>query len=238
MKTDEAEYKVDYSIGERYLIERCRKLRSRQRRDIVRYISIINTLNKSASNKRKRNVDIVRDADGNNIVVINDIKFKGKRSLDWKEVREYLKDFVGDVYTILSTGEAVYIGADFPKEYSGSKYTVGMRGANAKAKANATTGIPELIEIANGKHHRENIEEKHSWNAKNGWYRYDSRFALPVYGESGDIERYNLFHASILIRHSNDGKMYLYDVIDIKKETSNPLESKTLLGKKPISFCI
>ena len=38
------------------------------------------------------------------------------------------------------------------------------------------------------------------------------------------IQRYNVFHASLLFRHANDGKMYLYDVIDIKKETSNPLE--------------
>ena len=39
------------------------------------------------------------------------------------------------------------------------------------------------------------------------------------------MERYNVFHVSLLIRHDNNGKMYLYDVIDIKKETSNPLES-------------
>ncbi len=31
--------------------------------------------------------------------------------------------------------------------------------------------------------------------------------------------------ASMIIRHANDGKKYLYDVIDIKKETSTPLES-------------
>ena len=49
------------------------------------------------------------------------------------------------------------------------------------------------------------------------------RFALPVYGNDGEIERYNIFHASMLIRHSNDGKMYLYDIVDIKKETSNSL---------------
>ena len=41
---------------------------------------------------------------------------------------------------------------------------------------------------------------------------------------SGEIDRYNIFHASMLVRHSNDGKMYLYDIIDIKKETSTPLE--------------
>jgi hypothetical protein len=58
-----------------------------------------------------------------------------------------------------------------------------------------------------------------------GWYRYDSHFALPVYDENGTVKRYNVFHASLIIRHSEDGKKYLYDVIDIKKEMSNPLES-------------
>lgn len=56
-----------------------------------------------------------------------------------------------------------------------------------------------------------------------GWYRYDSRFALPVY-TNNEIEKYNVFHASLIIRYSEDKKMYLYDIIDIKKETSNPIE--------------
>jgi len=58
----------------------------------------------------------------------------------------------------------------------------------------------------------------------NGWYRYNSRFALPVYDENKEVERYNVFHASMLIRRDADGKMYLYDIMDIKKETSNPFE--------------
>lgn len=143
--------------------------------------------------------------------------------IKWNSVREYLKMYVGEFYTIASIGDEVYIGSDLPKEYTGSKYTNSIKGANAKAKANAATGIPELIEIAVGKHFRKNKEDKHKRDGKNGWYRYDSRFAIPVYGGDGEIERYNVFHASMLIRHSNDGKMYLYDVIDIKKETSNSL---------------
>jgi len=70
---------------------------------------------------------------------------------------------------------------------------------------------------------RTNKEDKHKRDGKNGWYRYDSRFALPVYSDDGEVERYNVFHASMLIRHYNDEKMYLYDIIDIKKETSNSL---------------
>ena len=29
-----------------------------------------------------------------------------------------------------------------------------------------------------------------------------------------------------VIRHANDRKMYLYDILDIKKETSNPFKSQ------------
>ncbi len=63
----------------------------------------------------------------------------------------------------------------------------------------------------------QNNEEKHNRNAKYGWYRYDTRFAIPVYAENGTIERYNAFHASLIVRHSEDGNMYLYDVIDVKR---------------------
>ena len=125
---------------------------------------------------------------------------------------------------MVSTGNVVYIGSDLPSEYTGSVYTKKLNGTVAKAKANAAQAIPELLEISIGEHFRENNSRKHIWDARNGWYRYDSRFALPVYDERGCIERYNVFHASMLIRHSNDGKMYLYDVIDIKKETGTPLE--------------
>ena len=101
-----------------------------------------------------------------------------------------------------------------------SEYTESLRGTNAKAKANASQGIPELLRIAQGKYFRENKAAKHKRNAKYGWYRYNSRFALLVYGSNNEIERYNVFHASMLIRCANDGKMYLYDIIDIKKEAT------------------
>ena len=172
--------------------------------------------------KNKRSVSVIQDVDGNKIVIINDIRFKGKRSIDWKDVREYLREYVGEFYTIASTGDVIYIGSDLPNEYSGSKYTHSIKGANAKAKANATQGIPELIEIAVGKHFRENNEEKHWRNAKYGWYRYDSRFALSVYNETGEIERYNVFHVSLIVRHSEDKKLYLYDIFRHKKRNEQP----------------
>ncbi len=173
----------------------------------------------------ERNISIIEDSHGNKVVMIHNIRFKGKRNIDWDAVKDYMKQYVGTFCTIAETQDIVWIGTDLPDEYAGSVYTRSIKGATAKAKANAAQGIPELLEIAVGKHFRENRGDKHKWNARYGWYRYDSRFALPIYGENGEVERVNIFHASMLIRHASNWKMYLYDIMDIKKETSNPLES-------------
>ena len=47
-----------------------------------------------------RNVNIITDADGKKLVLINDIRFKGKRQIDWDDVKQYLKGYVGDYYAI------------------------------------------------------------------------------------------------------------------------------------------
>ncbi|SDB59267.1 hypothetical protein [Butyrivibrio sp. INlla16] len=57
-----------------------------------------------------RNVSVIKDADGNNIVMINDIIFKGKRSIDWDDVEKYLKDYVGVFYKNAETNNVVYFG--------------------------------------------------------------------------------------------------------------------------------
>lgn len=91
-----------------------------------------------------KTVKIITDKDGGRLVVISKILFKGKRSICWNEVKEYLRQYVGDSYMIEDTKDTVYIGSDFPDEYTGSKYTYSLKGANAKAKANAVQGIPDL----------------------------------------------------------------------------------------------
>ena len=173
----------------------------------------------------KRKLDVVEDLSGKKIVVIHDIIFKGKRSVEWTDVEAYLKRFVGEEYTIEVTGDLIYIGTDLPDEYTHSNYTMLLKGANAKAKANAAQGLPEIIEIATEKAHKENFKEKHNQDAKYGWYKYTSRFALPVYDRDGEVERYNVFQVIMIVRHTEDKKMYLYDIMNIKKETSNLFQS-------------
>ena len=168
----------------------------------------------------QRNVSVIKDAEGNSIVMVNDIRFKGKRNIVWDDVEEYLRRYVGEFYKIADSDDIVYIGVDLPQEYAGSIYTKTLKGAVAKAKANAAQAIPEMIEIATSGVFEENRKAKHIRSAQKGWYRYDTRFALPVYGLDGEMERYNIFHARLLIRHASGGKKYLYDIMEIKKETS------------------
>ena len=98
------------------------------------------------------------------------------------------------------------------------------KGANMYAKANSSSIIKEMVEIASNKTFAENYTQKHNTDAKYGWYRYDTRFAIPVYDDTGELVRYNVFKSRILVRHAKDGKLYLYDVLRTKKETSKPLE--------------
>jgi hypothetical protein len=173
-----------------------------------------------------RNVNIVTDLDGKKFVLINDIRFKAKKREDWKDVEEYLKEYIGEFYEIEESSEKIFISTDFPDEYANSESRIALKGAVAKAKANVSQGIPELIQIATNREYSENTKKKHETDAKYGWYRYNVRFALPVYDDKTEqVVRYNIFSARMLVRYAEDGKKYLYDLLAIKKETSSPLES-------------
>ena len=126
------------------------------------------------------------------------------------------------------TNEVVYIGTDLPDEYAHSEYTHILKGANEKAKANAAQGLPELIITATNMEHTDNSKAKHKKDAKYGWYKYESRFALPVFAGDGEVERYNVFHVAMILRHDKDGMKYLYDIMNIKKETSDLFQSEDL----------
>ena len=111
-----------------------------------------------------RNVNIITDADGKKLVLINDIRFKGKRQINWDYVKQYLEGYVGDYYEIEENAERIYIGSELPEEYTESESRKSLMGANAKAKANAATAVPELIQIASNPAFEENRKEKHNKN--------------------------------------------------------------------------
>ena len=73
--------------------------------------------------KKENIIDIITDEDGRKIVVITDIRFKGKRNIDWEDVENYLKEYVGKCYEVVETADQVFIGNDFPAELKGSEDT-------------------------------------------------------------------------------------------------------------------
>lgn len=152
---------------------------------------------------------------------IVDIQFRNKQNIPWNDVEKYLKKYVGQSYTVKETGDRIHIGGDFPDEFTESRYTKKLRGALAKVKANASTIIPAMIEEACNRRWYENKEEKHQKDAPNGWLRYDSCFIMSVRGSQDQCERYNLYKATLIVRMKGHN-LYLYDVIDIKKEASTP----------------
>lgn len=181
---------------------------------------ILTNLNQYESDNHT--ISIINDEQGRNIVVINDVRFRGRQGIDWEEVEKYLLQYVGESFEILETSDVVYVGNEFPSEFKGSEDTRRLKGANAKAKANSTLQLPILLQYATNKRWQDNFKSKHSIDAKFGWYRFTSRFALPVYSNEDVLDRYNIFRIEMLIRHASDSKLYLYDMVNVKKEAGTP----------------
>ncbi len=170
-------------------------------------------------------MQIVTNKQGQHIVILPDVIFANKQAINWNDVEDYLEKYVGTFVEITDTKDIVYIGKDFPDEYTGSKYTRTLKGARAKAKANAAQGIREMVEIATNKRFKNNYKTKHSSDAAKGWYYYTTRFAVPIFENEKKSENYNIFTACLVINHASNDKLYLYDIVDIKKEASNPLKT-------------
>ena len=64
----------------------------------------------------ERNISVIKDVNGKQIVVINDICFKGRQNIDWNEVEQYLKQYVGEFVEIAESKEIIYIGNDLTDE--------------------------------------------------------------------------------------------------------------------------
>ena len=213
---------ADYLIDDQIIIDFIEKSTFDDKRRIISYLE--QWLIKNSVELPTGNISIITDAEDKKIVVINDLRFKRSKRVDWDTVEGYLKEHIGECTEILDTNEMIYIGSDFPDEYAHSKDTKVLRGPNEYAKANASVAIKELIQIASNKTFSENHKAKHNSKAKYGWDRYDTRFAIPKYDNDGELIGYNIFKGRLVIRHSQDDKLYLYDILRIKKETSEPLE--------------
>ena len=102
---------------------------------------------------------------------------------DFKAAEAYLKTLVDADHpfsTILADAQPVYVGKDLPGEYKSSEYTKTTKPALRKIKMQAATNLDEMLLLTENGEWRENVKPKHSKDAQNGWYRYDTQFAVPV----------------------------------------------------------
>lgn len=105
-----------------------------------------------------------------------------------------------------------------PGEYKSSEYTKTMKPALRKIKMQAATNLDEMLLLVENGEWRENVKPKHSKDAQNGWYRYDTQFAVPVLNAKKAIDHYTVYGGTLLIRNDADGKSYLYDLLDVEKK--------------------
>lgn len=144
-----------------------------------------------------------------------------KDTRNYSVAEAYLKTLVDTEHpfsTILMDAQPVYIGKDLPGEYRGSEYTKGMEAKLRSVKMQAATNLDEMLLLAENGEWHENIKEKHKVDAKNGWYRYSTQFAVPVLDIKKTVDHYTVYSGTLLIRNDADGKSYLYDLLDVKKE--------------------
>lgn len=157
------------------------------------------------------------------IIHIKSKRFLGKKNIAWTEVETYLKEYIGKSFVVEEYGDVISIPKDFPDEYTGSRYTKKLLGTVASAKANAIIELEELIKNASNRRFVENMDTKHRIDACKGWYRYDIFFSLPAQAENELNIRKNIFRGTLIVRRNTNGNE-LYDIVNIKKEDSKPLE--------------
>ncbi len=80
-----------------------------------------------------QNAIIVQDKDNHHIVIIPDIIFSNKQNINWGDVENYLKQYIDIIVEITESKDIVYIGKNFPNEFSSSKYTRILKGASANS---------------------------------------------------------------------------------------------------------
>ena len=165
-----------------------------------------------------------RAVNGDQVVWIEENILKGNKGQPVHQfIANYIAEHIDDVYTIIESGQKVYIGEDLPGEYTQSKYTKAILRYNpsiSKVKNKASANLGEMIEIATNRRW-EKTRHISNKDAKYGIYRYDTRFGFPVKNNRGEIVGANIYGAEILIRNASDGKKYLYDIVNIKKDIAS-----------------
>ena len=162
------------------------------------------------------NYKIIYNQDGtfNRIKILKDV-FENKEKNIQKIVSQNIKEYISDYAYIEESNQKVYFDKNLVGEYTYSKATNNMNISYKLAKGRAVIVLKELIFYAKNRLWESNRKDKHRVDAKYGFYRYNTVFSFEYNGKE------KMYQGTILIRNDQNGKKYLYDILNIKKIGSN-----------------
>ena len=140
---------------------------------------------------------------------------------NWKDIKNNLIKYLKKIIVIKENNVEIKIDRKFIKEYLGSQYTAYSSKKIKSIKANMSLHIVDIIENAGHIKKEKNVESKHNIDAWQGFEKYKARFEYVTKDEfNNDIS--TIYSCILILRCPNTYEKYLYDIVGIKKETSNP----------------
>ena len=137
-------------------------------------------------------------------------------------IHDSLYNLVGESLNIKADNHTVWVDSDMPGEYVGSEDTYGLNDKNLQAKMSLVNGIKSVIENAQNPRWSKNVESKHDIDAKRGWLNYKIRI-----GFVNDEGKITYFNGILKVRMDANGKDYVYDIVDIRKEPGVTVQPKS-----------
>ena len=192
--------------------------------------------NKVENTNESKNL-IAKTNTGSNVVVLDSLMFSKKHKLNAAtrdKIFNAFKTLLPKKFEINSDGNIVNFNKTSPKEFWYSKYSNWLKKNDQdimRAKNLVVGQLGELINISeNGKLEPERkgvVHVKDPTIGKNGFYHYDTTFAIPKFDGRKNIIGYEVYEGELVLDNNEDGNVYFYDLINIK-------ESNTTVDKMSI----
>lgn len=142
----------------------------------------------------KKKIVVALDKSGNQVVVIKDIIFYGKKSIPWSAVEEYLKRYIGDIVLVADTEEENHIDSDFLMNLKVQMIQKELRVGEIESKLGAGY-------LRNGSYFKKSIRDREC--------------------EGKECKESGKRMVSLFVRVDKKRLLQLYDVIDVRKEWSS-----------------
>ena len=187
------------------------------------------TENETTKGEEINRKSVAELSDGTRIAIedtnLLDLKPESMKMSDF--IYDYLRDHINENEIAQATSDVIYLGADLPNEYIASDYTKDLIRGNRKKliiKNRAAGILLDAIVAADNKNGPNPAKHPKNKNAKLGVYKFNTKLAFPVKDRAGNIASYNVYSAQLIVNHNSNGKLELYDIMDINSDNQSALK--------------